>query len=117
VGRAAADDEPDDLVTRETRVAVDQSRAGGRRDHERRVGGDQVEGLVAHRVEEPARTGLDVRRVVQGRVELRCPHRPGVDVGGDDGVGVGRQVQGLDSAPGAEVEGPGDRLAQGELGQ
>ena len=107
----------DDLVTRETGVAVDQSRAGGRRDHERRVGGDQVERLVPHRVEERTRADLDVRQLVEGRVELRRPHGPGVDVGGDDGVGVGRQVQRLDSAPGAEVEGPGDRLAQRELGQ
>ena len=65
---------------------------------------------------EPVRTSM-FGSVVEGRVELRRPHGPGVDVGGDDGVGVGRQVQRLDSAPGAEVERPGDRLAQRELGQ
>ena len=76
-----------------------------------------------HRLEEGAladvepRGGRACRDPVQARVEPGQPERARVDVGGDDVAGVRGEVQGLDAAPGAEVERAVDRFAHGHLGQ
>ena len=54
---AGAHDVLDDPVAGQPGVAVDQPLAGRRRDHERRVGRDQVEALARHRLEEASRRG------------------------------------------------------------
>ena len=120
VVRSGAHDVLDDAVAGHPGVAVDQSLARRRRDHERRVGHDQVEGLPAHRVEEAAfgagdSAGRACRDLVQGGVEPGEPERSRVQVAGDHPVGVLGEVQRLHPAPGAEIERRSDRLADGEL--
>jgi hypothetical protein len=117
VCRRLADDPLDDRVGRQAGVAVDQSLAGRRGDHERRVGRDQVEGVAGDGLEERALADVDVREAVQRSVEAGEPQGPLVDVGGHDVLGVGRQVQGLDATAGAEVQGAAHWLTQGELGE
>ncbi len=112
----AGDDAADHLVAGEAGVAVDQPLTGAGRDHERRVGDDQVERLAGHRVVEAAGAVVDLDAVEQG-VEAGHRERPLVDVGGHDVAGVLTEVQGLDAAAGAEVERPVDRVAHGQLGQ
>ena len=100
-----ADDVLDHLVAGQPRVAVDQPLAGRGRDDERRVGGDQVVPLAAHRLEEGPVTHLDpVADLVEGGVEPGDAERPLVDVGRDHVVAVRGEVQRLHAAAGAEVE-------------
>ena len=106
----------DHAVAGQAGVAVDQPVAGGRGDHEGRVGGDQVEPLPRDRLEERAVADLDLRTVELG-VEPGHPQRAAVDVGRDDMAGVGREMECLDAAPGAEVERASDRLAHRQLGE
>jgi hypothetical protein len=73
------------------------------RDDEGRVGHDQVEALAGDRIEQVAFDELDVRRIVEGRVEATECERPGVGVGGSHAPGVPRRQQGLDPAPRAHV--------------
>ncbi len=113
---AGAHDVLDDAVAGQAGVAVDQPLAGGRRDHEGRVGRDQVEALPRDRLEERPVPHVDVGAVELG-VEPGHPERPTVDVRGDDAVGVAGEVEGLHAAAGAEVEGRADGLAHGQLGQ
>ena len=118
VAGSGAHDVLDDAVAGQAGVAVDQPFAGGRGDHERRVGRDQVEELAVHRLEERPVADLDaLLDVVEGGVEAGEPQRAGVDVGRDDRLGVAGEVQGLDAAAGAEVQRPADRLAQRQLRQ
>ena len=107
----------DDLVAGQAAVAVDQQVASGRADHERRVGGDQVEPLAGHGLEQRAGSHLDVVGAVEGGVEPGQPERALVDVGGHDVTRVLGQVERLDAAAGAEVERAPDRPAHGELGE
>ena len=102
---------------RAARVAVDQSLAGRRRDHERRVGGDQVERLGRDGREERPVADVDRRRAWLRAALNRVIHRPAVDVGGDDVPACAGEVQCLDAAAGAEVEGTADRLAHRQLRQ
>jgi hypothetical protein len=85
-------------------------------DHERRVGGDEVVRLARHRLPQRALAQLE-SDPVEGGVEGGDAQRPLVDVGRDDLIGVGGQVQRLDAAARAEVEGPDGPVADGELGQ
>ena len=117
VSGRGADDVLDDAVAGEPGVAVDEALTGGRRDHERRVGGDEVEGLPGDRCEERAVADLDVGGAVEERVDPGDPQGAGVDVGGHHLAAVPGQVQRLDAAAGAEVQRPADRLADGEPGQ
>jgi len=82
----------DDLVAGEAGVAVGQRRVGRRRDHEGRVGGDQVERLVGDRVPQRPVAQVDLD-LVEGGVEGGDGQRAGVHVGGDDLAGVGGQVE------------------------
>ncbi len=65
-------------------VAVDQPLVGGRRDHERRVGHDQVEPLARHRLEEAARRGRRRSTSLRAALSRVIGQRPLVDVGGHD---------------------------------
>ena len=114
--RRLAHDVLDDPVAGQAGVAVDEPLAGRRGDDERRVGRDEVEALPAQRLEERPLPHVH-GDLVERRVETRHPQRAGVDVGRDDLPGVGGEVQRLDAAAGAEVEGPADGLADRELGQ
>ncbi len=116
VRRCTTHDLLDHPVAGQARVAVDESLVRRGRDHERRVGGDQVEQLTGDR--RPERAGADVDAdVVERRVEGGDGQRARVDVGGDHLVGVAAQMQGLHPAAGAEVQRPRDRVADGELRQ
>jgi len=119
VRRSPAHDRLDDLVARQAGVAVDEALArprGGRRDHERRVGRDQVEGLAGHRFPEGALAHLHVDVVERG-VERGDRQGARIDVGRDDPAGVRGQVERLDPAAGAEVECAVDRPPGGQLGE
>ena len=100
-------------------VAVDEPLAGGRRDHERRVGGDQVEALVRDRLEEAALADLDpvAPRSLSAALNRVSRSARWFTSVATTCVRVRGQVQGLDAAAGAEVEGAADRLADGQLRQ
>ncbi len=76
------------------------------RDHERRIGDDEPEPFPLDRLEKIALLGDDVGDPVQRHGELGERHRPGVAVGGDDGLGVVAGVQGLHAIARPEVESP-----------
>ena len=96
------DDALRELVRGQPAVAVLPPRFRG--DDVGRVARDQVERLAGHRLEEAARTGLDVVELVQRRVDRRERQRTLIDVGRDHVVAVLRGQQGVDAVAGADVE-------------
>ena len=126
------DQRGDDLIARQAAVAVGELVRGGlpeaaRRDHERRVGDHQFEFLARHRIQQgapaQAHAGFQVGGVqvqlagVEEQVEAGEREGAVGDVGGGDVLGVVEQVEGLDAAAGAEVQGPGHVPAGGDLHQ
>jgi len=96
-------------------VTEQQGRVG--RDHERRVGDDEVERFAGHGLEVAALTALDVVDAVEPGVELREPDRERVDVGGDHAARVPRCEEALEAAATAKVEGEVDRPPEREAGE
>ena len=83
-------------------VAIDVLRR--RRDDVRRVAGDDVERLVAHRLEPRPNAPVDVRRAVEVAVELRELDRARVHVAADHVLDVRPHEDRLDAVARAEVE-------------
>ena len=101
-----AHDGGDEVVTGHPAISVvvfgNHGRPGG--DDERRVGHDEVEVLASYRFEQIAAAELDVGHAVELSVHRRDQKRALGDVGRNHSTGVPRGVQGLDAAPGAQVE-------------
>ena len=110
------DEALDDGVADESGVAVlvPGEPPAPRRDDEGRVADDEAEALAGDRFEEASEPQLDLGSV-QGRRELREGERPLGDVGRDDLVAMGCQMQGLDATTRAEVERAADRAARRPL--
>ena len=119
-GRRLAQDRAHEVVAVHAPVAVFEQPRGAahrvRRDHERRVRDDQVEGFALDGFEEGALAHVD-GGLVEGRVELGERARPRRQVGRDDAVRVSREVQGLDAAAAANVQRRFDALAHRHLQQ
>ncbi|ETJ01578.1 MAG: hypothetical protein Q605_AUC01073G0001 [Actinomyces urogenitalis DORA_12] len=92
---------------------------GRRGQHERRVGGDEIEAASGHRLQEGALNQLQALRVRpgQGGVESGEGQRPGGDVRGHHVLGVLEEVEGLDAAAAPQVQGGAHRLTRGQAGQ
>ena len=118
MGGELADQPGDQAVAGGAAVAVlvERHARAARGDDERRVGDDQVEGLPRHRVEQAPLPQLGVDPVERegetGEVEGAAGQ-----VGRDPVCRVPGQVQRLDPAAGAEVEGALDARAGGPGGQ
>ena len=115
VRRRGADDPLADRVPAQPAVAELQRILG--RDHERGIGHDEVERLVAGRIEEVARGGLDVVNPVELGVEPGHDDGPRVEVRGHHLPAVGRRLDRQEAAPGAQVERPSRRPADGDPGE
>lgn len=116
-GRRSADDRLDDRVTGHAGIAVHQPRARPGGDDERGVGRDQIDRLLAERLEQRPIAHLDVAEPVERGVEPGHPQGPRVDVAGDHPLAMRGQVQGLHAAPGAQIHRQLEGLAQRQLGQ
>jgi len=92
---AGADQRPAQVVAGHAAVAVGEPPAG--RDHERRVGDDQVEALVADRFEQAALAQVRLPGAGQGQGEAGEVQGARVEVGGRHLGGVPGGVQGLDA--------------------
>ncbi len=104
----------DDRVTGGAAVAILVQRhlARARRDDEGRIADDELKALSRNGIEH--RSGAQVPvDLVEGGVESGEGQRALGEVGGDDGVGVRAEVEGLHAAAGADVErgthGPANR--------
>ena len=94
-------------------AAVAIGEAGVRRNDERRIHCDQIEGLAEHRFEKIAFAKLDARDPVHRGVEPREPDGARAQVRGDDLTGPARHRDGLSAAPRAEVERTGGGTLDG----
>ena len=114
VGADVANQVAHDGVTHRTAVAVlVLGHAGAtRRDDERRVAHDEVESAAGDRFEHRTSEHLDVE-IVEGGVEADEGERACREVRGDDVLDVAREVHGLNTAAGAEVEGGADGASRG----
>ena len=101
------DDQLGELIRLEAAVAIRP--AVLRRDDERRIRGDDVEGLTLDRLEQAAEPALDVREAVERRVQLGERERAGIDVRRDDLACLARGEHGLHAAARADVERTLDR--------
>ena len=116
MSRAGADNMLNHSITGKSGVAIDQALAGGRGDHEWRIGDDQVEGFIHHRLEIAAIAHIDID-LIELSVETCQPQGTGIDVGRDDMLGMGGQMQRLHPTAGAQIECGAHLVADGHLGQ
>ena len=92
---------------------------GRGREDEGRVGDDQVEAAAGDGLQEGAGQELQAIGADGGQGGVEGGEGQGAlgDVGGGHAVGVAQQVEGLDAAAAAQVEGGGDGAAGGQGGQ
>ena len=102
VRRGAAHDPLRDLVRAEPAIAVRPPVF--RRDDVRRVARDEVERLVAGRLEQAAEPALDVPHSVQSRIQGGVREGAWIDVGRDDVLRMTRREEGLHTASRPHVE-------------
>jgi len=114
--RAARDDAPDQVVARQRRLAVGEPGVRRRAHHVGGVADDEVEGVGVDRVVQRAEPQVGVHPGEEG-AQPRQLEGARVDVGRDDPVGVTRQVEGLDAAARAQVEGGAHGGPDRQLGQ